>query len=159
MGGDNDDVIQEGMIGLFEAIRDFNVDGEASFHTFAELCVNRQIISAIQRANRLKHQILNDSLSLNEEDDKEDSGAESLIDRVPAGENMDPESLTLMSEVVSYLQADGVEIFSNLENQVWSEMRKGLNYKEIADFLGRDPKSIDNAIQRIKKKIYEFLEY
>ena len=72
---------------------------------------------------------------------------------------MDPESLTLMSEVVSCLQADGVEIFSNLENQVWSEMRKGLNYKEIADFLGRDPKSIDNAIQRIKKKIYEFLEY
>lgn len=158
-GGDNDDVIQEGMIGLFEAIRDYDEESEAAFRTFAELCVNRQVISAIQRANRKKHQILNDSLSLNDDEKSDNNSAETLLDRVPAGENVDPESLTLMNEVVTYLQADGVDIFSQLENQVWSELRKGLDYKEIAAALGRDPKSIDNAIQRIKKKIYEFLEY
>ena len=159
VGADNDDVMQEGMIGIFEAIRDYDVDSEASFRTFAELCVTRQIISAIKRANRKKHQILNDSLSLNSEDKNADDAGDALLEHIAAGEGVDPESLTLMNEVTSYLKADGLDVLSPFENKVWTEMRRGLTYREIAEALGKTPKSVDNAIQRIKKKIYEFLEY
>jgi RNA polymerase sporulation-specific sigma factor len=158
-GADNDDVMQEGMIGIFEAIRDYDVDSEASFRTFAELCVTRQIISAIKRANRKKHQILNDSLSLNSEDQNDDTAGDALLEHIAAGEAVDPESLTLMNEVTSYLKADGLDVLSPFENKVWTEMRRGLTYREIAEALDKSPKSVDNAIQRIKKKIYEFLEY
>lgn len=158
IGGDNEDVIQEGMIGIFEAIRDYDVDGAASFRTFAELCMSRQIITAIKSANRKKHQILNDSLSLSA-DDKTDGEGPSPMERVAADETLNPETLALMNEVATYLQADGLADFSDFENLVWTEMRKGLTYKEIADALGKSPKAIDNAIQRIKRKIYTFLEY
>ena len=157
MGGDREDVIQEGMIGIFKAIHSFDPEGEASFRTFVELCVTRQIIKAIDGANRQKHQILNNSLSLND-DDSEDGSGEPLINRLQAGESADPEALALINEVVESLVADGVKVFSPMENQIWSRLLLGKNYREIAKDLGRTPKSVDNAIQRIRKKVYGLLK-
>ncbi len=161
VGADRDDVIQEGMIGIFKAIRDYDQDGDASFRTFAELCVNRQIISAIKGANRQKHQILNESVSLNaggelagEDDGEPRPLAERLADLSP---DMDPESLTLIKEVADYLKANGNVIFSPLENRVWEEMLRGRSYREIAFRLRKSTKTVDNAIQRIKKKVELYL--
>ena len=158
-GADNDDVIQEGMIGIFKAVRDFDEEKDASFRTFAELCVNRQILNAIKGANRQKHQILNESVSLSagEEDSGEEHG--SLAERI-ASENpdTDPESMMLMREVVEYLKENDQNIFSPLESQVWNEMLKGKNYREIAFSLRKSSKTVDNAIQRIKKKIEGYLK-
>lgn len=165
VGADRDDVIQEGMIGIFKAIRDYDPDGEASFRTFAELCVNRQIISAIKGANRQKHQILNESVSLSAgegDSDPDGSGsggqrplAERLADLSP---DMDPESLMLIKEVTSYLKANGSDLFSPLENRVWEEMLRGRSYREIAFRLRKSTKTVDNAIQRIKKKVEVYLD-
>lgn len=166
IGADRDDVIQEGMIGIFKAIRDYDPEEDASFRTFAELCVNRQIISAIRGANRQKHQILNESVSLNagsEMGDEDMNGsrgsgqrplAERLADLSP---DMDPESLMLIKEVTDYLKANGRDIFSPLENRVWEEMLRGLSYREIAFRLRKSTKTVDNAIQRIKKKVELYL--
>jgi RNA polymerase sporulation-specific sigma factor len=159
VGGDREDVIQEGMIGIFEAIRDYDENSGAAFRTFAELCITRQIISAIKRANRKKHQILNDSISLSGENKSDEDSGDAWIEHIAAGDNANPEYLALLNEFARYLKADGMEVFSAFENKVWTELRRGLTYKEIASNLGKSPKSIDNAIQRIKKKIYEFLEY
>lgn len=158
-GGDNEDVVQEGMIGIFKAIRDFDGDRDASFRTFAELCVNRQIISAIKGANRQKHQILNESVSLSirEEDGGEDG--QPLSERLASqSSETDPEAMMLMKEVVEYLKADQKKMFSPLERRVWKEMLKGKNYREIALTIRKSPKTVDNAMQRIKKKIQVFLE-
>ncbi|MGN0659762.1 MAG: RNA polymerase sporulation sigma factor SigH [Emergencia sp.] len=158
VGADREDVIQEGMIGIFKAIRDFDESAEASFRTFAELCVNRQIISAIKKANRQKHQILNESVSLSageEEDGENASLSESLADARP---DMDPESMMLIKEVADYLTANGDELFSPLEAMVWNEMRKGRSYREIAFSLRKSTKTVDNAIQRIRKKVLQYLE-
>lgn len=159
VGGDREDVIQEGMIGIFEAIRDYDENSGTAFRTFAELCITRQIISAIKRANRKKHQILNDSISLSGENKSDEDSGDAWIEHIAAGDNANPEYLALLNEFARYLKADGMEVFSAFENKVWTELRRGLTYKEIASNLGKSPKSIDNAIQRIKKKIYEFLEY
>lgn len=137
VGADRDDVIQEGMIGIFKAIRDYDQDGDASFRTFAELCVNRQIISAIKGANRQKHQILNESVSLNaggELAGEDDGELRPLAERAggPGVRIWDPESLTLIKEVADYLKANGNVIFSPLENRVWEEMLRGRSYREIA---------------------------
>ena len=156
-GGDNEDVIQEGMIGIFKAIRDFDEDKDASFRTFAELCVNRQIISAIKKANRLKHSILNESVSLNQ-NDSEGEKHRSVFEELPSSNDTDPEALMLMKEIVDYLKANDNDIFSTMENKVWSEMLKGKAYKEIATTLHKTPKTVDNAMQRIKKKILGYLE-
>lgn len=156
-GGDKEDVIQEGMIGIYKAIRDYDQDMNTSFRTFAVLCINRQIITAIKRANRLKHQILNESMSLNG-DDSDDSGGYIFYDKIPSGNNTQPETLMVMKEIVDYLSTCEKDIFSTLENQVWLEMIKGKNYREIAEILGKSPKAVDNAIQRIKKKILGYLE-
>lgn len=157
-GADNEDVIQEGMIGIFKAIRDFDEDKDASFRTFAELCINRQILNAIKGANRQKHQILNESVSLSAGDDESGEEHASLADRIAsANPDTDPESMMLMREVVDYLKANDQNIFSPLESQVWNEMLKGKNYREIAFTLRKSSKTIDNAIQRIKKKIEGYL--
>lgn len=158
-GADSEDVVQEGTIGLFKAIRDFDEDQEATFKTFADICVTRQIITAIQAANRKKHQILNESLSLNESVETE-SGEFQHIGRDVKDMNseVDPETMMLMKEVVSYLKMNQKNLFSPLENRVFDEMLKDKNYKEIAVSLRRSPKAIDNAIQRIKKKVQTYLE-
>ena len=158
-GGDRDDVIQEGLIGVFEAVRDFKAEGGASFSTFAELCVNRQIISAVKSSNRKKHQILNDSVSLSREIDSEQEEGITGEFVLRADEDSEPEKSLLIHEVAEYLRQDGIELFSKFENQVWLGMRSGKTYREIAEDLGKSPKAVDNAIQRIRRKIYEFLEY
>ena len=161
-GGDKDDVVQEGMIGIFEAVRDFDEDGDTSFRTFVELCVSRHIISAVRTSNRKKNNALNESVSLSEPaagpaEDGDPEGR-SLEDVLSKGDKEDPAVLLLISEVESYLETGGAGLLSDFEKEVWTEVQKGGNYREIAEVLGRPPKSVDNAIQRIKKKIYKFLE-
>ncbi len=153
-GGDNEDVIQEGMIGIFKAIRDFDENKDASFRTFAELCINRQIVNAIKGANRQKHQILNESVPLHMGDSSFDGSEGAYAEHFASNSpDSDPESMMLMKEVVDYLKENDQNIFSPLESQVWKEMLKGKNYREIAVELRRPAKAVDNAIQRIKKKI------
>lgn len=153
-GGDNEDVIQEGMIGIFKAIRDFDENKDASFRTFAELCINRQIVNAIKGANRQKHQILNESVPLHIGDSSFDGSEGAYAEHFASNSpDSDPESMMLMKEVVDYLKENDQNIFSPLESQVWKEMLKGKNYREIAVELRRPAKAVDNAIQRIKKKI------
>ncbi|MGI6212858.1 MAG: sigma-70 family RNA polymerase sigma factor [Anaerovoracaceae bacterium] len=160
-GGDRDDVMQEGMIGIFEAVRDYDPEKGTSFRAFAELCVNRRIISAIRKANRKKYRPLNESLSLSGtyESGSDPTGEELPIeDQRAAGDTADPEAILLIEEAVSLLKEDGVVIFSDFENEVWAEYRKGKKYREIAADLGRDPKSVDNAMQRIRQKILRQLK-
>lgn len=158
IGGDKEDVIQEGMIGIFKAIREYRDDRNATFRTFAEICINRQIISAIRNANLKKHQILNESVSLSIDNDPEGK-MKSLEERLPSKQDDDPETLMLMKEVGEYLKKDKDEIFSTLEKNVWDKMLQGKNYQEIAKDLKKSPKSVDNTMQRIKKKIYAYLGY
>lgn len=158
-GADSEDVVQEGTIGLFKAIRDFDEKQEATFKTFADICVTRQIITAIQAANRKKHQILNESLSLSEDVELENGEFQPIARNVKDRDSeVDPETMMLMKEVVNYLKMNQKNLFSPLENKVFDEMLKDKNYKEIAATLRRSPKAIDNAIQRIKKKVQEYLE-
>ena len=157
VGADNEDVIQEGMIGLFKAVRSYNPDRDAAFRTYADLCINSQIITAIKKANRRKHQPLNESLSLNKtviEDDRETTMENILRD----SEENNPEALMLMREVIDCLKAQDSGIFSTFEWKVWNEKLKGRSYTEISKILKKSPKSIDNAIQRIKKKVLAYME-
>lgn len=158
VGGDREDVIQEGMIGIFKAIREFQEEKNASFRTFAKVCINRQIISAIRKANLRKHQILNESVSLSQEQDTKE-GEKPLEERLRSKDNDDPETLMLMKEITDFLIEDSKELFSPLEQKVLAAMLKGKKYKEIASELHRSSKTVDNAIQRIKKKIYDYLGY
>ena len=156
-GADSEDVVQEGMIGLFKAIRSFDADKQAAFKTFADTCVNSQILSAIKKANRKRHRPLNESVSLNKEADDEKHDI-SVGDIMHASMDNDPEALLLLQEVVDYLKTYDSGLFSKFEREVWVEKLKGRNYMEIAEQLGRSPKSVDNALQRIKKKIVAYLE-
>ena len=156
VGGDKEDVIQEGMIGIFKAIRGFDEEKEASFKTFAEICINRQIISAIRNSNLQKHQILNESISLSSDNDPEGE-QKTLEERLPSNKSDDPETLMLMKEIGQYLKEESHKIFSALEQKVWDRMLQGKTYQEIAVELEKTPKAIDNAMQRIKKKIYAYL--
>ena len=158
MGGDKEDVIQEGMIGIFKAIRQYRDDRNTSFRTFAELCITRQIISAIRKANLRKHSILNESVSLNDEREP-DGEHQPLEETLRAQEDMNPEALLMMKEVSEFLKAESGEIFSPLEKKVWARMLQGQNYREISAELHRSSKTVDNAMQRIKKKIYGHLGY
>ena len=156
-GADSEDVVQEGMIGLFKAIRSFDVSKQAAFKTFADTCVNSQIISAIKKANRKRHKPLNESVSLNKEVD-EGTQDISVGDILQSSMDNDPEALLLLQEVVDYLKTYDSGLFSKFEREVWIEKLKGKNYMEIAEHLDRSPKSVDNALQRIKKKIVAYLE-
>ncbi|MEG0830591.1 MAG: RNA polymerase sporulation sigma factor SigH [Anaerovoracaceae bacterium] len=158
MGADGDDVVQEGMIGLFKAIKSYKPERTASFHTFAELCINRQIITAIKTANRKKHSPLNTSISLNNPVG-ETIGQENatLQETLPAGSEADPEELLVIKDVMNYILSNDGGMFSNLEMKVWNEYLQGKGYLEIAGITEKTPKAIDNAIQRIKKKILAYL--
>ena len=151
IGGDTDDLIQEGMIGLFKAVRDFQTDKEASFATFARVCIDRQIYSAIQNSNSQKHQPLNSYISLSEQDGENE---EHLGDNW--GEN--PESIIIDQENVQDLEQEITATLSPMENQVLEYYLAGNGYGEIARIMGKTPKSIDNALQRIRIKIREQLE-
>lgn len=157
VGADKEDVVQEGMIGLFKAIRSYDPEAETAFRTYADMCINNQIITAIKRASRMKHQPLNESLSLNKEvmqDDLETTMGDVLYD---SNEN-NPEELMLMKEIIDSLNAQDGRIFSDFEQMVWKEKLKGRSYTEISESLKKSPKSIDNALQRIRKKVILFME-
>ena len=151
IGGENDDLIQEGMIGLFKAVRDYQPDRDAAFQTFASICVDRQIYNAIQSSNRQKHQPLNSYISLSEQDGENE---EHLGDNW--GEN--PESIIIDQENVQDLEQEITATLSPMENQVLEYYLAGNGYGKIAQIMGKTPKSIDNALQRIRIKIREQLE-
>ena len=157
VGAEAEDVVQEGMIGLFKAIRNYDPEREASFKTYADTCINSQIITAIKNANRKKHQPPNESLSLSKTviDGDWETTMENLL---RDSEENNPEVLTLIKEVVDCLKAQDSGIFSEFEWKVWSEKLKGRPYTEIASLLNKSPKSIDNALQRIKKKVLLYMQ-
>lgn len=157
-GADREDVVQEGMIGLFKAIRSYDPDRDAAFRTYADMCINNQIITAIKRANRLKHQPLNESLSLSNMIADADGDSETTMgDVLRDKRENDPQELMLMREVIDCLNAQDSGIFSKFEQKVWNEKLKGHSYTEISKNLQKSPKSIDNALQRIRKKVLLFM--
>ena len=153
IGAEKEDLIQEGMIGLFKAIRDFDATKEVSFYHFAKLCISRQMYHAIEASQRLKHAPLNSYVSFFEETGKE--GGITLEDVLEADTDQEPEKLLILRE--SYRDFyDGLEQrLSPMEKQVCELYLQGKNYHQIADILGKSSKSIDNALQRIRKKISE----
>ena len=159
LGGDNEDLIQEGMIGLFKAVRDYDCGRDASFYTFAELCVSRQLYTAVQASQRKKHFPLNTYVSLysspnNEKDGKDTELLESLAHRT----QQSPEELFLDKERVEYLEAAIDRELSPFEKQVLDLYQTGMSYSQIARVLGRDEKSTDNALQRLKAKIKKLIK-
>lgn len=156
IGADKDDLIQEGMIGLFKAICDYNPKKETSFKSFAALCVTRQISTAFKAVSRQKHIPLNRSISLsvpiNKSSDEEDEGI-TLMDIIKNNVSPSPEEEVISKESVEDINEYIIKALSNLEIQVLHLYIDGKNYKEIAKVLDKTPKSIDNALQRIKKKL------
>lgn len=155
-GADEDDVVQEGMIGLLKAIRQYDADKEASFGTFAGICITSQIISAIRSADRDKHKALNTSISLSDPL-KYENDEITVEDTLKTDTAENPETLLIMQDVVDYILHNGDNIFSDFEMEVLNEVLKGKSHEEIASRLGKNLKSIDNAMQRIKKKIIAYL--
>lgn len=157
LGGDNEDLIQEGMIGLFKAVRDYDSGRDASFYTFADLCISRQMYTAVQASRRQKHIPLNTYVSLYgnvvEEDREERRLLEELADRT----ELNPEEMFLDKERVAYLENVIENELSSFEKQVLDLYMTGMSYTQIAKVLGRDEKSTDNALQRLKGKIRKML--
>lgn len=150
IGGDTDDLIQEGMIGLFKAIRDYKPDKEASFFHFAELCITRQLYSAVEASNRKKHVPLNTYVSFYSKTGEE---GKSLAETLPTDVMDNPEQLIIAQENLAQLWEDLKARLSDMEREVLDEYLSGLNYRQIAEKLGKSPKAIDNALSRIKAKI------
>ena len=157
IGADREDIIQEGMIGLFKSIRDFREDKLSSFKAFAELCVTRQIITAIKTATRQKHIPLNSYISLNKPIFDEDSDR-TLMDIISGAKVTDPEVLTINREEYCDIEKKMSEILSSLERKVLMLYLEGKSYQEIAVELQCHVKSIDNALQRVKRKLERYLE-
>ena len=156
VGADHEDIVQEGMIGLYKAIRDFRPDKQSSFKAFAELCIKRQIITAIKTATRQKHYPLNSYVSLNRPLFDEESDR-TLLD-VLEGRITNPEDLYISQEDLSGIRRQLDLLLSPLEQQVLERFLDGKSYQEIAGQLGRHVKSIDNALQRVKRKLTKYLE-
>ncbi len=157
IGADREDIIQEGMIGLYKAIRDFRNDKLSSFRAFAELCVTRQIITAIKTATRQKHIPLNSYVSLNKPIYDEDSDR-TLLDVLSGSKISDPEELVISREEFIDIESKMGQILSDLEWKVLMAYLDGKSYQEIAMELDRHVKSIDNALQRVKRKLERYLE-
>ena len=154
VGADREDIVQEGMIGLYKAIRDFNPDMQSSFRAFAELCVTRQIITAIKTATRQKHGPLNNYVSFHRPvSGDEDGGERTLSDVLPTKAISDPAELVISAERIRALQVHFDEVLSDLETEVLRLYVEGKSYQEIAERLQRHVKTIDNALQRIKRKL------
>jgi len=153
IGADREDLIQEGMIGLYKAIRDFRHDKQSSFRAFAELCITRQMITAIKTATRQKHIPLNSYVSLNKPMYYEEEGDRTLVDTLCGTEVTDPIDLVISGEELRSMRSSFGEILSELEAQVLRLYLDGKSYQEIAESLGRHVKSIDNALQRVKRKV------
>ena len=157
IGADREDIVQEGMIGLYKAIRDFRDDKLASFKAFAELCVTRQIITAIKTATRQKHVPLNSYISLDKPIYDEESDR-TLLDILGGARVLDPEELVINREEFADIETKMTDLLSELERNVLSLYLDGRSYQEIALDLSRHVKSIDNALQRVKRKLEKYLE-
>jgi RNA polymerase sporulation-specific sigma factor len=157
IGADKEDIIQEGMIGLYKAIRDFRLDKLSSFRAFAELCITRQIITAIKTATRQKHIPLNSYISLNKPIYEEESDR-TLLDIISGSKVADPEELIINREEFDDIEDKMGELLSSLEWKVLMSYLEGKSYQEIAEDLKRHVKSIDNALQRVKRKLERYLE-
>lgn len=158
LGGDSEDLIQEGMIGLFKAVRDYDCGRDASFYTFAELCISRQMYTAVQASKRQKHLPLNTYVSLyshgtGQEGKEGMELQEALADR----EQRDPEAVVLDKERIDYLETAIERELSVFEKQVLDLYLTGMSYSQIAKVLGREEKSTDNALQRLKNKLRKVL--
>lgn len=158
VGADREDIVQEGMIGLYKAIRDFNPELQTSFRAFAELCITRQIITAIKTATRQKHGPLNNYVSFERPVGGDDDGERVLGDLLPTVAITDPADLVISAERIRALQAHFDEVLSDLETEVLRLYVEGKSYQEIAERLERHVKSIDNALQRIKRKLEGHLQ-
>lgn len=156
IGADHEDIVQEGMIGLYKAIRDYRRDKLKSFRAFAELCITRQIITAIKTATRQKHIPLNNYVSLNRpiyDEDSDRTLLDVITDEVPSN----PEEMLIDREDLSVIEGRIGEMLSDLEKQVLVRYMEGKSYVEISEEMGRHVKSIDNALQRIKRKLLKYL--
>ncbi|MBF8437996.1 RNA polymerase sporulation sigma factor SigH [Halanaerobiaceae bacterium Z-7014] len=157
VGADREDIVQEGMIGLYKAIRDYRIERLASFRAFAELCITRQIITAIKAATRQKHQPLNSYISLNKPIYDEESDR-TLLDILKGSKLTNPEQLFISKETYELIEDKIYEMLSDLEFDVLQEYLKGKSYQAIAEELDKHVKSVDNALQRVKRKLEDFLE-
>lgn len=155
LGGENDDLIQEGMIGLFKAVQDYQPDQDTSFYSFARLCITRQMYSAIAASKRKKHSPLNSYISLYEKGEDQSL----LIETMEADIQTNPEELFVSREHAALLESKLEESLSDLENRVLYLHLLGTDYKTIARLLDKSPKTIDNALQRIKNKTEKILAY
>lgn len=150
IGGETDDLIQEGMIGLFKAVRDYDGGKEASFFSFAELCITRQLYKAVEASNRKKHAPLNTYISFYSETGEE---GHSLAETLTTGGMGDPEQMIIDQENLKQFWDGLREHLSPMEQQVLDEYLQGNNYQQIAEHMNKQPKTIDNALQRIKTKV------
>ena len=150
IGGDTDDLIQEGMIGLFKAIRDYRAERESSFFQFAELCITRQLYSAVEASNRKKHAPLNSYVSFYSKTDEE---GKSLAETLSTDTMDNPEQLVIAQENLAQFWEEVKRHLSAMEQEVLDEYLAGHNYRQIAEKLGKSPKAIDNALSRIRAKI------
>ena len=158
VGADKEDLIQEGMIGLYKAIRDYKADCNSSFRNFAELCINRQMYSAIKGSNTKKNQPLNNYISIDSMEGSE--GQESPVEQllgINFEKNQNPEKIVIDKESADVLEYTLVGHLSDLEKKVLDFYMKDFNYSQIAAALGKEPKAVDNALQRIKKKLSQVL--
>ena len=161
LGGDSDDLIQEGMLGLFKAVRDYDSGRDASFRTFAQLCVTRQLYTAVTASGRKKHLPLNSAISLSQtaqNDSDDDEQTDGLINILPADESFNPEEYLIGRESMERLEEWIEQELSMFERQVLELRLTGLGYVEIAHVLNRDEKSTDNALQRIRNKLKKWKE-
>lgn len=155
IGADREDIIQEGMIGLFKAIRDYNPNKQSSFYTFADLCITRQIITAVKTATRKKHIPLNSYISIYKP--AEEQSDRSLLDTLSKTSDLNPESIFIEEEGKSEIEQKILQILSSLEREVLLLYLKDKSYEEIAMAIERDTKTVDNALQRIKRKLDGYL--
>lgn len=158
VGADNEDIIQEGMIGLYKAVRDFNPNRHSSFRSFAELCINRQLITAVKASTRQKHQPLNNYISLNKPIYDEES-QETFLDNLKATESDNPETMIIGREAREGIEEHLEKSLSRFESTVLALYLDKKSYAEISKIIQKPEKSVDNALQRVKKKLEKYLGY
>ena len=160
LGGDREDLIQEGMIGLYKAVRDYDMGRDVNFYTFADLCVSRQMYTAVQASNRQKHLPLNTYISIYGQtmNSEEGNGEYDLVNTLVSRIESNPEEMMIAQENMEQMENAILKELSELEKQVFELHLTGMNYTEIAKVLGRDEKSTDNALQRMKGKIKKLLK-
>ena len=160
LGADREDLIQEGMIGLFKAVRDYDMGRDVNFYTFADLCISRQMYTAVQASNRQKHLPLNTYISIYSQAMSSEEGTEEydLINTLTTGKETNPEEMMIEQENMEQMEHAILRELSELEKQVFELHLTGMNYTEIAKVLGRDEKSTDNALQRMKAKIKKIIK-